>query len=83
MITIKFLSAGLIAAVMFTTSADAHENFVTRQYPAMKGHAIASSSGRWYYSNARIPTPYVREFATPPHDEPGGVCDAGDNAMIC
>ena len=83
MITIKRLSAGLIAAVMFTISADAHESSVTRPHVVTKGNANASSAGRWIRSNARIPKPHIGEFATPPDHEPGGVCDFGDNPMIC
>jgi hypothetical protein len=78
MTTIKFLSAGLIAAVMFTISADAHENSVTKPHVVTKGNASASSTGSWIRSNARIPTPLVGEFARPPDHEPGGVCDFGD-----
>jgi hypothetical protein len=83
MTTIKLLSAGLIAAVMFTISTDAHENSVTKPHVVTKGNASASSTGRWIRSNARIPKPHIGEFATPPDHEHGGVCDFGDNPMIC
>ena len=45
MTMIKLLSAGLIAAVMFTISADAHENSVTKPHVVTKGNASASSTG--------------------------------------
>ena len=84
MTTIKLLSAGLIATVMFTASADAHANSVANRHVAMKGNAsVASSAGRWIYSDVRIPTSHAGELTTPPHDDPGGVCDHGDNGMIC
>ena len=65
MTVIKFLSAGLIAAAMFTTPADAHGNFLARRHVIMKGNASAFSTGRWADSYARIPTPHV-----------GRICDA-------
>ena len=83
MTTIKLLSAGLIAAVMFTISAAAHENPVTEPHVVTKGDASASSTGDWIRSNARIVTPQGGKLATPPSNEPGGVCNFGDNAMIC
>jgi hypothetical protein len=68
MTTIKHVAAGLLALGMLTTSA------MAREVPAgpsafLKGHAAAA--GRW------------GEFETLPRDQPGGVCDHGDNAMIC
>ena len=83
MTTIKLLSAGLIATVMFTVPADAHGNSLTQRYVATKGDASVFSTGRWAYGNARIPTPQVGKFATPRARAPGGVCDVGDNGMIC
>ena len=81
MTVIKFLSAGLIAAAMFTTPADAHGNFLARRDVIVKGNASAFSIGRW--AHARIPTPHVGEFAMPPYGQPGGICDSGDNGRIC
>jgi len=83
MTAIKFLSAGLIAAAMFTTPADAHGNFLARRDVIVKGNASAFSTGRWADSYARIPTPHVGEFAMPPYGQPGGICDSGDNGRIC
>jgi hypothetical protein len=47
----------------------------------MKGNASGSSC--WNYGNAHIPTPHLGKFAVRPHDETDGICDHGDNAMIC
>jgi hypothetical protein len=81
MTTIKLLSAGLIATFMFTVSAAAHENISTRRCLEMKDNASGSSC--WNYGNARIPAPHLGKFAVRPHDETDGICDHGDNAMIC
>jgi len=81
MTAIKLLSAGLIAAAMFTMPADAHGKSPAQRNLLMKGNVL--SSGRWAYSNVRIPTPNVVEFAIPPFHERGGVCDSGDDGMIC
>ena len=78
MTTIKFLLAGWIASGLFTMPAGAHENATTKRHDVIRGTA---SSDNWIYGNARIPAP--RAFSSLPHDEPGGVCDFGDNAMIC
>ena len=43
MTTIKLLSAGLVAAVMFTIPADAHESSVTEPDVVTKGNASAPS----------------------------------------
>ena len=83
MTAIKFLSAGLIAAAMFTTPADADGNFLARLDVIVKGNASAFSTGRWADSYAGIPTPHVGEFAMPLYGEPGGICDSGDNGRIC
>jgi hypothetical protein len=83
MTTTKLLSAGLIAAFIFTISADAHENSVTEPHVVTKGNARAFSTGHWLNRNARIPTPHASELAAPPDDEPGGVCDEGDDPRIC
>ena len=82
MTTLKLLSAGLIAAAMLTAPAEAHENSLTGRHIVMAHTASASVAGRWIFSDDRIPTPHVGEFAALSH-EPGGVCDQGDNGRIC
>ncbi|UFX48580.1 hypothetical protein HAP47_0018720 [Bradyrhizobium sp. 41S5] len=80
MITIKHVAAGLLALAMLTTSA------VAREVPAgpsafVKGHAAAA--GRWGGGPPRMAVSRSGEFETLLRDQPGGVCDHGDNAMIC
>ncbi|MFB9267839.1 hypothetical protein ACFFWD_32705 [Bradyrhizobium erythrophlei] len=83
MMTIKCLSAGLIATLVLTLSASAHENAVARPNVAMKGSVNVSSPVRWGHLNARIPALHTGEYVIPPHDASGGVCDHGDKAMVC
>ena len=75
MTTIKLLSAGLIATVMFSTPGVAWKRHV-----AKKADARVSPSAGYFNSYARIPAPRVDPPARP---QPGGVCDAGDNPFIC
>ncbi len=80
MTTIKLLSAGLIVIVMLTTSAVAHENSIAGRHVALKGNANAySTTGRWIYGHTRI----AGESDTAPQNQPGGICDHGDNPAVC
>lgn len=80
MTTIKLLSAGLIAIAVLTTSAVAHENSIAGRHVVLNGNASAySPTGRWIYSHTRI----ARESNTAPQNQPGGICDHGDNPAIC
>ena len=83
MAAIKLLSTALIATFMFTISADAHENVSTKRCMEMKDNGSASSTDCWNYGNAHISAPHTGEYAMRPQDESGGICDHGDNAMIC
>ncbi|GIQ73364.1 hypothetical protein [Bradyrhizobium sp. RD5-C2] len=80
MTTIKHVAASLLALAMLATSA------MAREVPAgpsalVKGHAAAT--GRWNGGLPRMAVPRFGELETLPRDQPGGVCDHGDNAMIC
>jgi hypothetical protein len=80
MTTIKLLSAGLIAIAMLTTSAVAHENSVAGRHVLLKANASANSTtDPRIYSHTRI----AAESNTAPQNQPGGVCDHGDNPAIC
>ncbi len=80
MTAIKHLSAGLIAITMLTTSAVAHENSIAERHVVLKGNASAySTTGRWIYSHTRI----AGESNTAPQNQPGGICDHGDNPAVC
>ena len=80
MTTTKLLSAGLIAIATLTTSAGAHENSLAGRYVVQEGNASAySTTGRRIYSHTRI----AGESNTAPQNQPGGVCDHGDNPAVC
>lgn len=81
MTTIRILRAGFVAAAMLATPAVAHENSFAEQYVVLKDNARASASARRIYGHVRMTAPHVG-FGASAH-EPGGVCDHGDNPMIC
>jgi hypothetical protein len=81
MITIKLLSAGLIATAMLATPAMARDNGSPKRHVAEKANASASPTARYIDGHVRIPpAPQVGAFATPPDGEN---CDVGDNPFIC
>ncbi|QPF87781.1 hypothetical protein IC762_16440 [Bradyrhizobium genosp. L] len=82
MTPIKCLSAALLAIAMLTTSAMAEASLTTRYGGWRGGHGL-SQQGPSIDSNARIPAPSAGEFSVPSRNVPGGVCDHGDNPMIC
>ncbi|KWV51951.1 hypothetical protein AS156_11220 [Bradyrhizobium macuxiense] len=73
MITPKCLLAASIAVGLFAMPAAAHESATAKRYAVMNGKASGS---------ARIPAPHAL-FPMPYRDGPGGICDHGDNPMIC
>ncbi|MBR0796765.1 hypothetical protein JQ615_15325 [Bradyrhizobium jicamae] len=79
----KTSSAGLIAIVMLTATALGGSTAVAAPHAIVKGHAGASYAGHWGDVQARMPMPRMGAFASTPRDEPGGVCDFGDNPAIC
>ncbi|WP_076860233.1 hypothetical protein [Bradyrhizobium mercantei] len=78
---IKHVAAGLIALAMLTTSAMAHEAPAAGLYALAKGHAAAA--GHWSGGPPRMAAPRFGESEALPQEQPGGVCDHGDNPMIC
>lgn len=80
---IKHVAAGLVALAMLTTSAMAREVSVAGPSALVKGHAGAAAAGHWSGGPPRMPAPRLGESEALPRDQPGGVCDHGDNAMIC
>jgi hypothetical protein len=83
MTRIKDVAAGLVALAMLTTTAIAHETPAGGLYAFGKGHAGAAAASRWSGDPPRMPVPHVGGSEALPRDQPGGVCDHGDNAMIC
>ncbi|UGY14036.1 hypothetical protein HAP48_0036565 [Bradyrhizobium septentrionale] len=83
MIRIKHIAAGLAARAMLTTSAIAHEAPAAGPYAFAKGHAGAAAASHWSGGPPHMAAPRFGESEAQPRDLPGGVCDVGDNAMIC
>ena len=74
------LSTGLVAATMLATSALAHETSPAKRYVPRNQHALAD---HWLFSHARMPAPSATKSNLTSQDQPGGVCDHGDNPQIC
>ncbi|MGY4478902.1 hypothetical protein [Bradyrhizobium sp. USDA 3364] len=80
MIRVKHVAAGLVALAMLTGSAMAREVPAAGPYAFAKGHSFA---GRWSGGPPRMEAPRFGESEALPQEQPGGVCDHGDNPMIC
>jgi len=75
----KALLAGLVVTAIFTTPLQAHENrAVDRHTEQSVGSSIPRIEGE-----RPIATPAYHAFAPMPAEQPDGVCDHGDNPMIC
>jgi hypothetical protein len=78
------LSAGLVAATMLTTSALAHETSPAKRYVPRNHNACTPMADHWLFSHARMAAPSATKFNLLPQDQqPGGICDHGDNPGIC
>jgi hypothetical protein len=83
MTRIKLLSAGLIVAAMFVMPATAREHFLAERHVSEAVNANASLTARHDDGHVGILAPPVRAVAAAPGSENDGVCDFGDNPMIC
>lgn len=77
---IKHVAAGLLALAVMTASAMARDVPAAGPNALVKGHPAAS---RWSGGPPRMAAPSFGDTEALPRDQPGGVCDHGDNAMIC
>ncbi|AUC96766.1 MULTISPECIES: hypothetical protein [Bradyrhizobium] len=82
MMVAKYVAAGLVALAMLTGSA-AGASPAAGFYPPAKGHTGTVAGRGWSGGLPRMTAPHVGDTETRPRDQPGGVCDHGDNAMIC
>jgi len=73
MTILKILSAGLIATAMFTTAASARETYTTQRHTKERAH---------HASVFPFATPFGA-YTAAPAEQPGGICDHGDNPQIC
>jgi hypothetical protein len=81
MTTIKFLSAGLIAAAVFATPVMAREYSAASRHAAEEVNAHAVHYGEGHVG---VAMPHVGAFiAAPPDGGEGESCDVGDTPHIC
>lgn len=79
MTMLKILSAGLIATAMLTTAASARKNLMNERHNAQHAdHAGQSTTGRLWMLE-----PPAGAYTETPTEQPGGICDHGDNPQIC
>ena len=81
MTTIKCLLAASIAVGLFAMPAAAHESATAKRSAVMNGR-VSGSGSDWTYGSARISAPHAL-LSMPYREESGGICDHGDNPMIC
>jgi hypothetical protein len=79
----NLLSAGLIAATLLAAPAVAREDYLAKRHVSENANASAPLTDCCTDGHVRVPAPRVRALATAPGSGPGGVCDFGDNPMIC
>ena len=75
----KTLLSGLVATAILTQPVLAHENHAwNRRAEQSVGSTIPHiRGGRWFAA------PALHAHASTRSDQPGGVCDLGDDPMIC
>jgi len=74
MTTIKILSAGLVVAAVLTTPIEARVNYMTMP------HATETEP---HNGHLWFPVPPVKAFGAAHSNQRDGICDFGDNPMIC
>lgn len=79
----KVLTAGLIVAAILAAPARADESCAAERRAAQNGYADVPTAARCFDGRLWIPAPPVRALTEAPTDQPGGVCDHGDNPQIC
>jgi hypothetical protein len=79
----KLLSAASIAAVMLATPAMARRSCLANVHVPKIANETGSPTTRYSGGRVRIIAPRIGAHVTAPANAPGGVCDFGDNPMIC
>jgi len=82
MTTLKILSAGLVTFAMFATAASAQENSISERHAAERAHASVVPLSQGSTSHLWMLAPPAGAN-TMPTDQPGGICDHGDDPQIC
>jgi hypothetical protein len=79
--TIKILATALIVAGMLTTPLMARERCMADRH-AERAYTNDSLTSRCIDGRLWIPAPVAPSNAAP-SSQPGGICDWGDNPMVC
>jgi hypothetical protein len=86
MTMLRILSVGLIATAMLATVASARENAMNGRHAvehAHRGSSFPFADGIGIDRHPWMSRPAVGAYSTTPSDQPGGICDHGDNPQIC
>ena len=84
MTMLKILSAGLIASAMFTMAASAYETPSHERHVGEHAHhAGGSPFADGFDGHPLLSAPNVGAFTKTPSEQPGGICDHGDDPQIC
>jgi hypothetical protein len=83
MMPAKCLSAGLLAIAMLSAPVTAQAMSVSPRHELVKSRVSVSTPGQWIDGRARLHAPFAGEITAKPQNAPGGVCDSGDDPMIC
>lgn len=82
MTILKILSIGLIASAMFTTAASAHVNSFYGRHAMERAHHASIFPAQGATGGFGMLSPSAGT-STEPSEQPGGVCDHGDNPQTC
>lgn len=82
MTILKILSIGLIASAMFGTSAGAQENSFYRRHAMERAHHASIFPAQGATGGFGMPS-LSTGASQEPSEQPGGICDHGDDPEIC
>lgn len=82
MTVLNILSIGLIASAMFATAASANENSFHGRHAMERAHHASIFPAQGATGGFGMLSPSAGA-STEPSEQPGGICDHGDNPQIC
>jgi hypothetical protein len=82
-VLLKSLSTGLVVTAVFASSLLARENCQIDRHSAQSVKPSVSRTHRRMVGHRRGPAPGASASPAAPWDQPGGICDIGDNPTIC
>ncbi|MGY4480229.1 hypothetical protein [Bradyrhizobium sp. USDA 3364] len=81
MTMLKILSAALIATAMLASAASARESHMHERHAAHHASGFPFADG--IDGHPWMSVPPVGSDSAAPSDQPGGICDHGDDPQIC